>query len=192
LRPFTTIGSTDDAAVSPLKDLLATTAAMSSLFSLFAAAAPRLVGRRFRMSPHLLAANLGLLLLAWLYELYGRALTVQDISTLLAAGLLVVTLLWDLVMSGHPITNLSSPAYPRPARILLWSGYVTMVGTGILFYSSHTAGGSGAALSGMFETDETVRQGILWLGSAVLLSTLLTGLFGQIKTTFNDHEHVEE
>jgi preprotein translocase subunit SecG len=176
LRPFTTIGGSETALLSPLKDLLAVTAVASLLFSLLVAAAPTLRGRRSRMSSDLLAANLGLLLLAWLYELYGRALTVQDVSTLLAAGLLVATLLWDLVMSGHPITNLSSPAFPRPARVLLWAGYVTMVGTGVLFYSSQTAAGPGAAVSGMFETDETVRQGILWLGSAVLLSTLLTGL----------------
>jgi hypothetical protein len=89
--------------------------------------------------------------------------------------LLVGAFLWDFVSSGEAVTNRSSRAFPRSARVLLYAGYTLAVATAVIFFGSLTfTQGSQQALA----VDDTTWAllGAIVLGVPVLLTSFLLRL----------------
>jgi hypothetical protein len=76
--------------------------------------------------------------------------------------ILAVGLLWDVLTSGDRWTNGDSPRVPRPARVLLYFGYVSMVVTALLFWK-------GSGQTGTFDEDTSAVLGLLLLGVPLYL-----------------------
>ena len=96
----------------------------------------------------------------------------------LAAGIaLFLFLLWDLLVSGHGVTNRSNALFPRRARVLLFLGYVTgAAGFALLFGSIHADATQVVVWQALGDGDTFVRSGIAILGQA-LLCTLFVQRF---------------
>jgi hypothetical protein len=154
------------ASQNPLA-LLQLTTAVLTVFAVLAA----LVFGRLRawigLLGELTALNLGILVLLIVYVVYGATIPLVQ-KALVAAGMLLATLLWDFLRSGQEITNVDGPVFRRPARILAYLGYIVLVGTTILFLSAQTVGGDKGTPE-FLEAEDVVRQGIVWLGTPVLL-----------------------
>lgn len=118
--------------------------------------------------------NIGFLVLLLVYSLYGAAIGIGHHSILIQAVVLVVALMWDLLMSGKEITNVDGRIFRRPARVLIYLGYLTLVCTVVLFFSNQTS--AGKPVEKILEAEDVVRQGIIWLGTPILLLNALLRL----------------
>jgi hypothetical protein len=128
--------------------------------------------------------NLALLLIAAIYRLYGGIVGASEAAVdaplgeraqwhaIAEAVFLVMALLWDLFASGKEIAR-DGPVFPRQARVLLYAGYIMLVCTAVLFVSSQTIAHSSEKPERFFEAEEVVRQGVVWLGSPLLLLSFL-------------------
>lgn len=72
-----------------------------------------------------------------IYRLYSAALKVSRIAVW-AALVLLVAVVWDVLMSGDSLTNLSSGRWPRSSRVFGFMGYVIVLCAAILFASAQT------------------------------------------------------
>jgi hypothetical protein len=81
--------------------------------------------------------NLGLLLVYVLYAVvYEWAQKTGDEIVFVYVGVMFVALVWDILVSGHSITNADSPLFPRRARVFLFFGYVTLIVATLQFWSA--------------------------------------------------------
>jgi hypothetical protein len=121
----------------------------------------------------------GLQVLAWLSSLYKTAALVGAQLSIVQAVVILLALSWELIVSGEPVTNGDSRAFPRVSRVLLFCGYIMLVATAVLLFSSLRAHGSGALLEPQFESEGWPALGIVQLGVPVLLcvAALRLGLF---------------
>jgi hypothetical protein len=117
--------------------------------------------------------NIGILFLLIVYSIYGAIIPLGHHHVTVEAGMLVAALLWDFLRSGKEITNTDGPVLRRPARILVYLGYIALVGTTVLFVSAQTAGTGEAPVEKVLESEDVVRQGIIWLGTPLLLLRFL-------------------
>lgn len=119
----------------------------------------------------LVAGFLGLrLLYSYVFQ---TALEASARFTLVQAVVLLLAILWDVAMSGENLTNLHGWHVPRHSRVLLYFGYVIMVATAVVFFSSlHAPGGAGSE----FESDMWPQLGILLMGPPLLLTFFFANL----------------
>ncbi|HEX4216016.1 MAG TPA: hypothetical protein VIA06_22070 [Candidatus Dormibacteraeota bacterium] len=116
----------------------------------------------------------GFLGLRLLYSyVFQTALEASARFTLVQAVVLLLAILWDVAMSGENLTNLQGWHVPRHSRVLLYFGYVIMVATAVLFFSSlHAPPGEGTD----FESDMWPQLGILLMGPPLLLTFFFANL----------------
>jgi hypothetical protein len=133
--------------------------------------------------------NLALLLLAGVYFVYGgdwfgwiEAVSPPERTRLAAtrgAFFLLLALLWELAASTE-ITNVDGRVFRRPARVLLYAGYIMLVCTAALFVSAQTLERPAVRPELFFEAEEVVRQGVVWLGTPVLLLNFFVHASGNV------------
>ncbi len=116
----------------------------------------------------------GLFGLGLLYLFYGRSVAAEETSALIAALLLLVFLMWDILMSGKEVTNIRGTFFPRHSRVLLYLGYIMLVSTAVLFFSLPNMSGGGTG-EPFIEVEYIVREGFLKLGLPLLLTGFLVG-----------------
>lgn len=88
-----------------------------------------------------------------------------EVPAMTAAGqlmILAIGLLWDVLTSGDRWTNGDSPNVPRPARVLLYFGYVSMTITAILYFK-------GTGQSGTYDEDMFAILGLTLMGIPLYL-----------------------
>lgn len=116
----------------------------------------------------LFALNGGLLVVAIMAALYQGALSVR--FSVAQAVIVLLALLWDTTMSGEQITNVEGTRFPRPARVLLFLGYIMLVAAAVLYFSSWQVGATGTqGVEPVFESEFWPRAGLLGLGMPLLL-----------------------
>ena len=89
------------------------------------------------------------------------------------AVVLVVALSRDLLMSGKEFTNPDNHGFSRDVRVLLYVGYIMLVCTCVLYFSSQTLGDTNTPSERFFEAERVVQQGIVLLGTPYLLARFL-------------------
>ena len=130
----------------------------------------------------LLVVTLSLLVLTWIDLLYASAgkvvaAQVSQLGNLAIGGgiVLLLALLWDLAVSGEAITNVDGKWFPRDTRVLMFLGYILLVSSAVLMFSS-LFDEKGKLLESAFDPEEWVRQGILFLGIPLIITVALAGL----------------
>ncbi len=119
---------------------------------------------------NLFILNAGLQALVWLSQLLERSESFTAASLpAVAAVLLVLAFLWDLLTSGEQ-TNGSSRHLPRFVRVCLYAGY-SIVSITITLYLSIAPASSGA-----FAPETWTPSGVTDLGVAMLLAVFIIGV----------------
>jgi hypothetical protein len=113
--------------------------------------------------------NLAVLVLAAVYAVYGAAIPLGNHHVEFEVALFLLALLWDLSTSGREITRGDGPIFARPARVLAYMGYLVVVATLVLFISTQTVADTGQPVPKLVESEDVVRQGLVWLGAPLLL-----------------------
>ncbi|MCA1597447.1 MAG: hypothetical protein LC769_00225 [Chloroflexi bacterium] len=102
--------------------------------------------------------NIALQVVAWIFDGYGRASDLSGRLSIAQGAIVLLALLWDVTMSGEEITNVEGRIFARHTRVLLFFGYVMLVATQVLYYSSLQVQATGAAAEAQFETRSTRRR----------------------------------
>jgi hypothetical protein len=125
-----------------------------------------------RLLAALASLNAGLLTLVVLTRYFATRPEVGQRYALGPVVLLVAAFLWEFVSSGEAVTNRSSRAFPRTARVLLYAGYTLAVATAVIFFGSLTFAQSAQQA---FAVDDTTWAllGAIVLGAPVLLTSFL-------------------
>ena len=121
----------------------------------------------------LLGFNLAPFLLEAGYRLYDFGSLESEESLAAQAVVLVVALSWDLLMSGKEFTNPDNHGFSRDVRVLLYVGYIMLVCTCVLYFSSQTLGDTNTPSERFFEAERVVQQGLVLLGTPYLLARFL-------------------
>jgi hypothetical protein len=124
----------------------------------------------------LVTLTVSLQILVWIDSLFGKTTDTTGRVALFAAVVLVVALLWELAASGEGVTNLHSKWFPRDARVMLFGGYILLVSSAVLFYSSLHDAKSQTLLESQFDSEEFVRSGIFFLGVPLVITLCLIGI----------------
>jgi hypothetical protein len=106
-------------------------------------------------------------------HLFGRATSIAGNLAIAAAVLMVVALTWEFLSSGESITNDDTPRFSRSTRLFVFSGYVLLVAVSVLYYSDLHLHGTNNVIESEFDSEEWVREGILFLGVPIVLSLAL-------------------
>jgi hypothetical protein len=123
----------------------------------------------------LFALNGGLLVVALMAALYEGALLVR--FGVAQAVIVLLALLWDTTMSGEQVTNVEGRLFPRPARVLLFLGYIMLVSAAVLYFTSWQVQATGAPVAeAIFESELWPREGLLGLGVPLLFVSFTLGL----------------
>jgi hypothetical protein len=126
-----------------------------------------------------LAADVGIQVLAWVDLLFNRSAEVADRLTrgfsIWAAVVLMVALVLEILGSGEAITNRHDRGLPRQSRVLLYLGYVVLVAAAVLYFASLHDPASGALRESSFDSETWVHQGVLFLGVPLVLTLFLAG-----------------
>ena len=104
----------------------------------------------------------------WLYPLMRHS---GEQQAVIAAVIVFSVLLWDVVNSGHAMTNVDGALFPRRSRVLLFFGYVGLVASLVVFWGS--VGGSNEAVEqGTYnaDVDKYVQVGLLAFGPVFVLT----------------------
>lgn len=124
--------------------------------------------RARRVVAQLLALNVGLQILVWIYVLYYRAADLGGRISLVQALFILAALAWDVALSGETITNADGRRLPRPGRLLMFFGYIVLVAAAVM-YGSALSSDSGTALSPQLDSDGWAMYGLLFIGAPILL-----------------------
>jgi hypothetical protein len=139
----------------------------------------RRLGSARRLLALVLAADVGIQVLAWVDQLFNRTAQVADQVTrgfsIWAAVVLMIALLLEILGSGEAITNRHDRVLPRQSRVLLYLGYVTLVASAVLYFASLHDPASGALRESQFDSESWVHQGVLFLGVPLVLTLFLAG-----------------
>jgi hypothetical protein len=155
---------------------LKSVAAMATIAAVLYALATRAVHRLIVPISLLVTLTVSLELLTWVDLLFGKTTDTTGRVALFAAVVLVVALVWELASSGQGLTNLHSSGFPRESRVMLYGGYILLVSSAVLFYSSLHDAESATLLSAQFDAEQWVRQGILFLGVPLVITLFLIGI----------------
>ena len=98
----------------------------------------------------------------------------------IAEGFIVfVALLWEVLISGHAITNVDGRFFPRKSRLLLFLGYISLVVATVVFWGSLTGNSELIETTKMMADSELfVKVGIAEFGPAIVI-TLFVLRFGR-------------
>jgi hypothetical protein len=118
---------------------------------------------------NLVVLGAGLQLLVWLSHLYENAVLVGSRLSVVQAVVIVLALLWELLVSSEAVMSGDSAAFPRAMRVLALCGYVMLVATAVMFFSSLREEGTGVLLEPQFESEGWPALGIVQLGVPALL-----------------------
>jgi hypothetical protein len=151
-------------------------AAMATIAAVLYALVTRAVHRLIVPISLLVTLTVSLELLTWIDLLFGKTTDTTGRVALLAAVVLVVALIWELASSGEGLTNLHSAGFPRDSRVMVYGGYILLVSTAVLFYSSLRDAESATLLEAQFDAEEWVREGILLLGVPLVITLFLIGM----------------
>ncbi len=137
-------------------------------------------GSATRVLAAVLAADVGIQVLAWVDQLFNRSAEVADKVTrgfsVWAAVVLLAALLLEILGSGEAITNRHDRGFPRQSRVLLYLGYVVLVAASVLYFASLHDPANGTLRESQFDSETWVHQGLLFLGVPLVLTLLLGGL----------------
>jgi len=122
--------------------------------------------------------NVGLLLIGVIYVLLANVATLSRGFGLIPAVLIVAAFLWDFLTSGEEVTNVEGRAFSRPARVLLYAGYIMLISTMVLFFAPVTPNSifNQQDLFFVFSADLWPRYGLLLLGVPLLLTNFLLAM----------------
>ena len=123
-----------------------------------------------------LTLNIGLQIIAWLYDLYTQSQGVPNFSVAQAVVLLAAFMV-DILLSGEAITNREGSLFPRHARVHLYFGYVLLTVAVILYFTSLRYQATGGAVVSQFESDSYPQTGLIQFGVPLLLTVFLLGLW---------------
>jgi hypothetical protein len=155
---------------------LKSVAAMATIAAVLYALVTRAVHRLIVPISLLVTLTVSLELLTWIDLLFGKTTDTTGRVALFAAVVLVVALIWELASSGEGLTNLHSAGFPRDSRVMVYGGYILLVSTAVLFYSSLRDAESATLLEAQFDAEEWVREGILLLGVPLVITLFLIGM----------------
>jgi len=129
----------------------------------------------------ILILNVSMLVLDSLYAvIFAVARRAGDEIALAFASLLFLSLVWDILVSGHSITNVDRGAFPRGSRLYLFFAYVTAVIATVEFFGSATfgeaAGANSEYLKLLGDPEFFVQLGIALYGPAMLVTLFLLRL----------------
>ena len=151
-------------------------AAMVTILLVIYAVANKSLRRLMTPIALLVTLTVSLQILVWIDSLFGKTTDTTGRVALFAAVVLVVALLWELAASGEGVTNLHSKWFPRDARVMLFAGYILLVSSAVLFYSSLHDAKSQTLLESQFDSEEFVRSGIFFLGVPLVTTLCLIGM----------------
>lgn len=151
-------------------------AAMLTILLVLYAVANKSLRRLMTPIALLVTLTVSLQILVWIDSLFGKTTDTSGRVALFAAVVLVVALLWELAASGEGVTNLHSRWFPRDARVMLFGGYILLVSSAVLFYSSLHDAKSQTLLESQFDSEEFVRAGIFFLGVPLVITLCLIGM----------------
>lgn len=149
-------------------------AALATLLVLIWAAYRRRAAQLQPLFAMLLALNVGLQVVAWIYDLYSQSS--EQPFTIAQAGVLLVALSWEVTMSGKAITNRGGAWFPRHSRVLLYFGYIMLTAAAILFFSSVRVQSTGTSVEPIFEGEVWPQSGLLLLGPPLLFTVFVLRL----------------
>lgn len=119
---------------------------------------------------------IGLQVLALIFGAFDVAIEQSGHFSVAQALLLLCALLWDVAMSGALITNVHGRHFPRHTRVLLYLGYVMLVATAMLYYTTQHVAGTGAPVESLFESERYPQLGVLLLGIPLLGTLFIVNL----------------
>jgi hypothetical protein len=119
---------------------------------------------------------IGLQVLALIFGVFDVAIEQSGHFSVAQALLLLCALGWDVAMSGALITNLHGRHFPRHTRVLLYLGYVMLVATAMLYYTTQHVVGTGGAPESLFESERYPQLGVLLLGIPLLGTLFVVNL----------------
>ena len=123
-----------------------------------------------------LTLNIGLQVVAWLYDLYAQSQGVPNF-TVAQAVILLAAFMVDILLSGEAITNRHGAIFPRHSRVHLYFGYVLLTVAVVLYFSSLRYQSTGAAVASQFESEAYPQTGLIQFGVPLLFTTFLLGLW---------------
>lgn len=118
----------------------------------------------------LFALNGGLFAIHWIDRGFESGISTGGRFSIVQAVLVLAALVWDIVMSGEAITNRHNRHFPRHTRVLVYLGYIMLVGTAVLFFSSLHVQTTSAAIEPQFESEGFVENGLLFLGTSLVIT----------------------
>jgi len=134
----------------------------------------RLGAARSRPITLLLGINLSLLAVTGLFAFFDQA---QHGGLPFPEALIILLALgWDVLMSGDAVTNRTSRWAPRHSRVLLFFGYIMMVTTLLLFFSTQTEQATGKVVEPLFNSEYWPQQGMLAFGAPLIGAAFLLNL----------------
>ncbi len=119
----------------------------------------------------LVGLNLAVLLLYGLSVfIYGYATETGAKVSWTEAAILFIALSWDILFSGHHITNREGWLFPRQSKVLLFFGYATLTATSVLFWTSiQDAPQLKTIIERGSDPEHFVQLGIAVLGPSLLI-----------------------
>ena len=132
--------------------------------------------RKRRLIGSLVALNLGLFIVTLLSSLYGLALDAEGRFSVAQALVILFALGWEFVMSGGSLSGQDGTWFPRHARLLLFFGYILLVASEILYFSSLRIQATGTRTPAWFESDRWPQGGLVVVGVPLLLTVFLLRL----------------
>ncbi|HEY6249369.1 MAG TPA: hypothetical protein VI685_05380 [Candidatus Angelobacter sp.] len=123
----------------------------------------------------ILLLNVGTLGLYWLYAvLYAGARKAAEDTVMIDACVILVALVWDILVSGHSITNVDGKWFPRRSRVYLFFGYVMLIVATVLFWGSVHGKEESLQVAHIYADPEgLVQMGIALYGPAMLLTLFI-------------------
>jgi hypothetical protein len=112
---------------------------------------------------------------------YARTFKISDREQVIEAVVIFAAILWDILISGHSITNIDGKMFSRRSRAYLFFGYILMVTATVVFWDSAviTQGGSvnqidlNVLVHVVMKPEVYVTSGIVSVGPPMLLALFL-------------------
>ena len=120
----------------------------------------------------LLLLNVALGFVTLMYWGFALAIANSDGIVALQATVLIVALGWDLFTSGEN-TNKGGPRSPRHTRLLMFLGYLMLVATAVLYFSSQRSPGGTPTSGVIFQSELLVQSGLFHLGVPLVIATFI-------------------
>jgi hypothetical protein len=114
--------------------------------------------------------------LTWIDSLFGKTTNVTGSTAVVAGVVLVIAIMWEFLSSGEAVTNQHNNRFSRGTRIYVYLGYVLLVAISVLYYSDLHVHGTHNLIESEFDSEEWVREGILFLGVPLVIGMAMARL----------------